>query len=495
MDSSSAFFKRFGDLIALLRADPGNDAAQDLALAAAASAVEAAPVEVEAGIHWSAIPDDLTLKSRLLARQVEVVRVAAGAEPDELLALARALSHDLTPIPSSPHIEVELVQPLGPPPPSPPESGPARVREGVEPAPTSPPRVVERRNWNERRHSGCAHHRGIDRRHGIERRARGERRLHLVRNQQAEVARLHEALRDGIGALAWDTVLGTLLMLVRMAPRLPARDRRSFGIQLRRAVPGRAIEALVELAGRHPGLRANGAEVLRWIGLDAAGLLLERLVEGEGAGLRGFYYDVLEGMPGVYPLVTPLLASHDTHEIRHGAALLGRLGRPDGIGELVPLLHHPDRGVRAAAVDAIGRIHEGPAAEPLRRALRHPDSHTRVAAAEAIARWRGGALALLLAGALGTERDPGAWQALVTALGRIGTLESCTALAVVAGTRRSLLHREGYTTGQRLAAVTALRLADSPAARLTLERLARGGEPVIRSAAGRGLRTERRRAG
>ena len=39
MDSKSTFIKRFGDLVALLRADPGNDAAQELALAAAAAAV------------------------------------------------------------------------------------------------------------------------------------------------------------------------------------------------------------------------------------------------------------------------------------------------------------------------------------------------------------------------------------------------------------------------------------------------------------------------
>src|SRR6476620_11367387 len=87
VDAKSTFIRRFGDLVALLRADPGNDAAQDLALAAAVAAVESEPLEVEAGVEWSAIPDDLTLKGRLLARQVETVRITAGAEADELLAL------------------------------------------------------------------------------------------------------------------------------------------------------------------------------------------------------------------------------------------------------------------------------------------------------------------------------------------------------------------------------------------------------------------------
>ena len=77
---------------------------------------------------------------------------------------------------------------------------------------------------------------------------------------------------------------------------------------------------------------------------------------------------------------------------------------------------------------AIGEIHEGAAAEPLRQALHHPDGRTRAAAAEAIAVWRGGVLALLLVAPLETERDRDAWQALVNALGRIGTAETSSAL-------------------------------------------------------------------
>jgi len=46
VDPKSTFVKRFGDLIALLRVDPGNDAAQDLALAAAADVVETEPLEI-----------------------------------------------------------------------------------------------------------------------------------------------------------------------------------------------------------------------------------------------------------------------------------------------------------------------------------------------------------------------------------------------------------------------------------------------------------------
>jgi HEAT repeats len=492
VDPKSTFVKRFGDLVALLRVDPANDAAQDLALTAACAAVESEPVEVEAGIAWSTIPDDLTLKGRLLARQVESVRVAAGAEPHELLALARALSHDTVTIPFCPNVQVRMVEHLVPPP-GVREQGVSRA-PAIPPAPPTPRRTPERRTWEERR-QGRARNLGIERRRGPDRRVSGERRLHLIRGQQAEISRLQETLGRSARSLAWDAMLAAALALVRLGPRVPSGDRRMFGIQVRRAIPRRAVESLVDLAEQDAALRERAGEVLRWIGLDAAEIILDRLVQGEAIGVRGFYYDVLGGMPGVYPLVTPLLASPHPHEIRHGAALLGRLGQATAIDELVPLMTHRDESVRVAGVRAIGEIHEGAAAEPLRQALHHPDGRTRAAAAEAIAVWRGGALALLLVPPLETERDRDAWHALVSSLGRLGTVDTCAALAGVALTRRSLLRRQGYSTGQRIAAVEALGLSDAPAAHSTLERLARDAEGVVRYAADRVLQAERQRAG
>lgn len=491
MDSKSTFVKRFGDLIALLRVDPGNDAAQDLALTAAAAAVESDPVEVEAGVEWSQIPDELTLKGRLLARQVEAIRVAAGAEPHELLALARALSHDHVPLPSSPNIAVAMVEQLTPPPSAPPPSPATQQPRSA----AQPRRASERRTWQERRRPGRAHYPGIDRRRGADRRSTGERRLYLVKGQQAEIEHLHDVLTRSARNLAWEALLASAVSLVRLVPKVPAADRRTVGIQVRRAIPRQAVEAIVDLAERDTALREGAAEVLRWVGLDAAEVVLDRLVQGEAAGVRSFYYDVVGGMPGAYPLVTALLASHHPREVRHAAALLGRLGQPAAVSELTSLLTHDDESVRVAGVRAIGELHDGPAAEPLRRAMHHPDGRTRAAAAEAIATWRGGALALLLIGALDTERDRDAWPALLTALGRLGTGESSAALGSIALSRRSLLRRQGYSTGQRLAAVEALGLSDSPAALATLQRLSHEAEGVVRYAAERVLQAERQRAG
>ena len=97
--------------------------------------------------------------------------------------------------------------------------------------------------------------------------------------------------------------------------------------------------------------------------------------------------------------------------------------------------------------------------------------------------------------ALETERDRDAWYALVTALGRIGVPEACAALAEVAVTRRNVLLRRGYSTGQRLAAIEALGQAGTDAARGTLERLAQDADGVVRYAADRIVQAHRQRAG
>jgi hypothetical protein len=115
LDLNSVFVKRFGDLVTLLRVDPANDAAQDLALTAAASAVAGTPIEVESASEVTGSAVGLGLRARMIARQVDRLRIAAGAEPHELQAVARALAHDLTPIPATPHVEVELMRLLAPP--------------------------------------------------------------------------------------------------------------------------------------------------------------------------------------------------------------------------------------------------------------------------------------------------------------------------------------------------------------------------------------------
>lgn len=497
MDAKSTFVKRFGDLVTLFRVDPGNDAAQELALDAAAAAVAQVSVQVEAGVEWSAIPDDMGLKSRMLARQVDCLRIAAGVHPLELRALARALAHDVTPLRSSPSIEIEFIRLLAPPP-LPPGGGPGPdrgPRGGGTRAAGNRRRGVERRQGDDRRRSLRTRWSDSERRRGGDRRNTGERRLYLVKDLRAESARLLDALAQACRTQAWEDVLHTAYALIRLAPRIPQADRRTLGIQVRRALPRAALEPVVELAERDYVSREWAAEVLRWVGPAAVEVILDRLRRGEALGVRVFFYEVVSGVPAAYDMVTPMLRSSLLHEVRHGATILGRLRDPGAVEALGPMVDHADELVRAAVVLALGELHDAPVATPLRRALQHPSARTRAAAADAVAVWRGGALALLIAAALERETDRDAWQGMVTALGRIGSAEACGVLGRVALTRRSILRRHGYTTGQRLAAVAALGLADTTHSHTTLERLARGNEGVVSYAADRVLHAEGLRAG
>ena len=493
MDHKSTFIKRFGDLVALLRFDPANDAAQDLALAASLAAVEHEPVEVEAGAEWSVAPAEFTLKSRLLARHVECIRVAAGAEAHELLALARALSHDSTPLPSTPTVQVEPVPLLA-------ASGQVVSARSVEAgfqvaAPASEGRRGDRRLWEERRGSGRWRGTGGERRQVDDRRSSGERRLRLVAEQRGTIAQLLTALGRDVEDQAWESALLAALALVRLAPRVPSVERRTFEIRVRRALPRRVIDRFIDAAECDPVTRESATAILRFIGLDAAEALMDRLRQGDAIGVRGYYYDVIGGMPECYPMVAPLLTGREAHEVRHAVALLGRLGLAQGVAELEPLLDHRDERIRTAAVRALGEIHRGPAAEPLRRALHSHDPETRSAAADAIALWRGGVLVLLLVAALRTERDRDVWHACISALGRVGSHETGEALATVALSPRKFLLLRGYSAWQRLAAVTALGLSGSASSRAMLERLSHEATGVVADAASRALRARSLRAG
>ena len=492
LDPKSTFIKRFGDLVALLRFEPGNDAAQDLALTASIAAVEFEPVEIDAGVEWSVVPAEFTLKNRLLARQVECIRIAAGAEAHELLALARALSHDVTPVPSTPMVQVELVPLLA-------ASGQRVSANGSEPGfqvtAMSSDRRGERRHWEERRGSTRRRWSAVERRRTPDRRVTGERRLQLISDQTVTIEELLTALGHHVRSQAWESALFAALALVRLTPRVPSADRQGFATRVRTAIPRRAIDGIIETAERDPITRDAATFVLRFIGLAAAEAIIDRLRQGEAIGVRRVLLRSHGWDARVHPLVMPLLNGREAHEVRHGIALLGRLAPAEGVAELVPLIGHRDERIRTAAVRALGEIHQGEAAEPLRRAMHSPDPRTRAATADAVAVWRGGELAPLLVSALETERDRDVWHANISALGRVGSAETTEALANVARNPKKFFHRQGYNTWQRLAAVTALGLSGSDFALAALIQLSREPMGVVSYAADRVLHAQTQRAG
>ncbi|HEU5169787.1 MAG TPA: HEAT repeat domain-containing protein [Gemmatimonadales bacterium] len=466
------FVRRFGDLVALLRVDPGNDAAQDLALSAAAGAVARASVVVEAGVDRGEPGEDLTLQGRMRARLVDVLRVAAGAEPQELLALARALSHDIAPVPSTGPVAVELAPVVVPGTlvDAPPSYSPARADGDRR-------REAERRHWTGRRFAGP------ERRRIGDRRSTGERRLRLIKHQQTDIAGISARLAQAVSDQHWRAVLGHAHALRAYAARVPASERRSFVITARRQLSRAALAGVVKHALQVPADRIPAVEVLRWAGLDGADAMLEAVQRSEVAGPRRFLHDALGGMPEAYPAIVPLLSSRRWHEVHHAAGILGRMGRAEAVPLLRPLLDHADPRVRSAAVHALAGFPPADAADALRAALAHRTPATRAAAADAIGARKLAVFAMPLMAALETERDREAWRTTVGALGALATPEACAALAAVALARRTLVTRRGYGREQRVEAVRALGRATGPHATAALQRVAEAGDNSVRRAA------------
>lgn len=471
MNATDTFIARFGDLVALLRVDPGNDAAQELALTAALHAVSREAVTVDAGFDRGEPGEDLTLQGRMRARYVDVLRVTTAADPADLLTLARAFSHDTTPVLAGPGIELERFPVV------------ERMPELDLPPVYSPTRADgERRGRRERRQWPARKHSGPERRTGSDRRKTGERRLRLLKQQEADIGLLGGLLGRAIAAREWSEAIEHARALIDLSPRVPQVERRTFGIVTRRQLSRPVLASFVEHAIRDPADRAATVDILRWAGSDGIEVMLDAVCRSEVIGARRFLHDALGSLPEAFDSVAPLITSRAWHEVHHAAGILGALGLPDGLALLRPLLNHADPRVRSAAVHAIAAFPPSDSAEALHAGLGHENAATRAAAADAIGGRRIASFAMPIVAALGGERDPIAWRAMAGALAAIGTAESCAALAMVALTPRTLTG-PGYARGQRLEAVRALAHASSRHAAGALERVAREADGPVRAAA------------
>ena len=484
MTSHALFEQSFGELVALLRTRPQDHAGQDRLLAQCAALVATRSVTLASGVEILGEEDPLSLKSRLLARMVDTVEIAPGAEAEELLHLARALSHDTAPVGSTAHIAVSLIPSIVP-------ETPAALEELELAASRS---GDERRRAGDRRSPlGGARYRGPERRRG-ERRQVGERRLVLIKHQAADLVRFQSRFVDALRQGAWAPALQALHRFIETLPSVPVRDRRSHAIACRRLISPASIEGFVDIALRDALDAPAAARVLRWIGLDGAEVILARIMESEATGPRRVLYEILGGMPDAFPLVLPYLSRGRWHEVRHAAEVLGRMGNADAIEPLKRKLADPDERVRVAVVSALAEFPLGEVADGLRIALASPSARTRSAAAEAIGRRRAVAFAMPLLGLLAQERDPEAWRAEARALGVMQTPDAMSGLVKVALSRRAFL-RGGFALEQRLEAVRALAQADGSAPRAALERLTREGDGPVRAEAARLLADRYRAAG
>jgi len=475
------FTQRFGDLVALLRADPANDAAQDLALETCTAIANSQPVRLEAGVEVVGEEQPLSLKSRLLARQVDTISIAPGVEEEELLRLARALAHDSAPIVSSPHVDAQLIDPVVP------NWNGLTLMDGGSKT-FSPPRdggdrrlVVDRRDLLRGVRYRSQEHRRA------ERRVTGERRLVLVKHVATDVQKVHERLARAVKDADWSTVLHLASVQLETLPAVPYEDRRRQSILLKRLLGASAFEGIVRLALADPIEAGRAATVLRWGGLDAAEVMLRVLMEAASVGPRRILFEVLGGMPEIYSMVLPYLLGGSAHEVRHAAELAGRLRNPAAIDPLKRRLNDLDERVRAAVIQALAEFPLSEVVESMRIALASPSPSTRFAAVDAIGRRRALGFAMPLHTLLEHERDPQVWKAAVRSLALLGTPDALTGLARLALVKRSFLTGKGCSVEQRIEVVHALAQIRGQGVRATLERIARETDEPVRAEALRAL--------
>jgi hypothetical protein len=441
---TALFTAYFGQLVLLIRRQPGDKGSQKNALRSAMAVLPRGEVLIEAGIEYSDAPDDNSLKGRLLSRLVDSVKVSAEASAAEVLALARALASDQGDIPSTPLVQVERV---------PAATARSDLTGSVEappplPEPLPPPAVRHR----------------------------------TMAGPVEEAETLARALRQFAAAGRWMEAIHAGQAMVQLTVRFPLHEQRGHVISLRRSFTRPLLEQFIAFALRVTEEQGRVSEILQHAGAEGIELMVDNVKSVETVGPRRFVHDVLATTPAALPMLIPLLSSARWHEVRHGAELLGRLGLPEAIEPLRAAASHPDERVRKTVIEALGRFHTNAVIEPLRRALSDPAPVTRASAAHALSQRRSPGLALPILVALEAEKDPMAWEALVVAVARIDSFEAVSGLVEIALDKRPLF-QAGRPKLQRLTVISALRTAGTASARRGLERLAGEADAQLRRAA------------
>jgi HEAT repeat protein len=273
----------------------------------------------------------------------------------------------------------------------------------------------------------------------------------------------------------WLRVLHDLHAAVRLMNRMPEEVRRPHAIALKRVLTPKVVSALIEQAYRLTEEQGRTAEVLRGGGLPVAEQVLDVLRRSDTLGPRAFLLDAVAGAPEIFPMLAQMGKSDLGPTAWLAAELLGRVGLPEAIPILAPLVRHREERVRLAAIEALGRFSEKGVVEALRIGLTHEAPATRARAGRTLAARGSRAIAMPLVAALEAEKDPVAWESLLESIASLETPEGPAALARMVNEPSGRMGLKGGQVKRHLAIVRALAAARGPAARQALESIAAGG--------------------
>ncbi len=281
---------------------------------------------------------------------------------------------------------------------------------------------------------------------------------------------------------------------------------------------GRVAEALQRRAtpARAPGAEACRRALDRLAGsaaLRETAALLATLDEGEWASVRAVLTAL--GAASLQALLPALEAEHDTLGLRRagdtvvgfgarvvndlaplvndarwfvqctGARLLGRIGSPDAVPLLQPLLRSGDPRVVRTALRALSSIDSPSAGRAVHGALRAATAHGRRAVVEALVADRDPRVVPILARildeseALGKDHD-----VVLDTIAAVGTVGAGGGDAAVAAVVRLMRQRGVFRRRRRRAlkraSVDALRRVGTPAAGSALEDAAETGDRLLK---------------
>ena len=291
-----------------------------------------------------------------------------------------------------------------------------------------------------------------------------------------------QRIKDG----DWLAALSIIATMVqRDDPSVDAEVRSAYLVVVRRLFTPNTLRGLAQLLPNKRELRESLHAVFARSGEDGVDALVELMTAANSPGERRAYRDALAACPQAAPMLGHMLGDPQWFVVRNAAELLGEMGVAEVDGRLVETLSHPDARVRRAATGALARLGTPRALHALQDMLRDPNPDIRLQAALGLGAAGQRAATADLLEVLDKEQDADVQQAIVTALGKVATVEAIERLQKVAKPG-NLFRRKA--SGLRIAAVNALAEAATQESLDILRDMSNDRDKEVRAAIGRALR-------
>ena len=512
MDYSVTFARHFSRLVWLLLHESGNIDEQKAALRAVVTVCKDGPVTLATQdwrlvVNGAALPEALTgvqdLAAQLIGHAVRDIRVDQGAAAADLLGIARILAAE--PIPgdggraveqklsamgaATVHVAVQGAEVVSrrtgameaisaEPAPAPADPAPA------PPAPAAPGRsdiITEETSGHFLAFSAVQTPKGsageilaqLDATRSVNLATRLLDELVTVAENAGREGRIEDVARAFHGVVSREATISE--------PDL----KRAYVMALRRMSKPTLLRPVAMLLPRRRDELEDYLAVLARAGEDGAEALIEQLTAAQSLSDRRIYFDCLVRLNAGVPALVHMLGDARWYVARNAADLLGEMQVPEAETPLAQLLKHDDDRVRRAATTALAKLGTPRAVQALRDALRDTSPQVRMQAAAGLAARKGVKSASTLAKALDTEPDVEVQLMILSSLGRVATGEAVSKLARAAEPEGRLFKKK--PAAYRMAAITALGEANTPAARAALDALRNDKDKDVRELAYRVL--------